>query len=64
MCNIQKSSKDVYFIHSKYDFLGYDPTLIWQINIAIYEETATLSSEYMSETSMQTVVRDVRKEWL
>jgi len=49
MCNIQKSSKDIYFIHGKYDFLGYDPALIWKKNTAIYEETFPLSSGYMSE---------------
>jgi hypothetical protein len=64
MCNIQKSSKGIYFTHSKYGFLGYDAALIWQKNTTIYEETAPLSSGYMSEKSKENVLSNVRKGWL
>ena len=61
MCNIRKRSKDIYFVHSKYGFLGYDAALIWNINTSIYEETAPLSSGYMNEKSMEIVLSDIRK---
>jgi hypothetical protein len=49
----KRSSKDIYFINSKYGFLGYDAALIWQKNNTIYEETAPLSSGYMREKSRE-----------
>jgi hypothetical protein len=58
---MQKSSKDFYFVHSKYGFLGYDTVLIWQINTTIYEETAPLSSGYVSEKCTENVLSDIRK---